>query len=114
MIPAHQWESFLHTFNREHQGWLVQLETYDFVTHETVVSAALPLNSIELDLEDEKNARINVVVQLDNKVIKHILFLPSRLALHSLAETGEKSLQVQTVNTETTLRFREAAPTPST
>jgi len=47
------------------------------------VSQELPLQSIELDLEDEKNPRINVTVQEDNKLLKHILFRPSRLVLIS-------------------------------
>ena len=35
------------------------------------------MESIALDLEDEKNPRINVIVHLDNKVVKHILYRPS-------------------------------------
>jgi hypothetical protein len=65
----------------------------------------MPLQSIELDLEDEKNPRINVSVKLDNKDLKHILFLPSRLILRNLSGRVE-SLQVDTVNTETRVYFR--------
>jgi hypothetical protein len=68
-IPRDEWGKFLQTFSRYHQGWLIQLETHDLVTAEKVVSQETPLQSIELDLKDEKNPRINVIVQLDNKVI---------------------------------------------
>ena len=105
-IPRGEWSSFLDTFSRRHHSWLVQLETYDLVTREKVVSLEMPLQSIELDLEDEKNPRINVTVQLDNKVIKHILFLPAQLVLQSSDNEGEQALHVETVNTETTVRFR--------
>src|SRR5262245_25877284 len=81
VIPRNEWGQFLATFTRLHEGWLTKLETNDLVTHESVVSPEMPLQSIELDLEDEKNPRINVTVKLDNKDLKHILFQPSRLVL---------------------------------
>ena len=111
-IPESEWGGFLETFSSRHHGWLVQLETYDFVTRERVVSREMPLQSIELDLEDVKNPRINVTIQFDNKVIKHILFLPSQLVLKSSDDDREQSLQVETVNTETTVRFRAPVPIP--
>ena len=110
-IPHEQWGKFLETFSRQHRGWLIRLETHDRVTGEDVVSQETPLESIELDLEDEKNPRINVIVQLDNKVIKHILFLPSRLVLRS-SQDGQE-LRIETLNTETTVHFRAPAPLPS-
>ena len=112
-VPPEKWSTFLETFSRRHHGWLVQLETCDLVTGEKVVSRITPLDSIELDLEDEKHPRINVIVHLDNKVLKHILFLPSRLAVESSNKGREQSLQVETVNTETTVRFRPPMPLPS-
>jgi hypothetical protein len=105
-IPRGKWGKFLDAFSRQHHGWFVQLETYDLVTGEDVVSQETPLRSIELDLEDEKNARINVIVQLDNKVIKHILFLPSRVVFESSENSHEQLLRIETVNTETTVHFR--------
>jgi len=108
-IPHEKWDEFLHTFSRQHRGWLVQVETYDRVTGENVVSQETLLESVALDLEDERNPRINVIVQLDNKVIKHILFLPSRLVLESSVSSQEQSLRIETVNTETTIHFRAPA-----
>jgi hypothetical protein len=111
-ISPDEWSSFLETFNRQHHGWLVRLETFDVVTREKVVSREMPLQLIELDLEDEKNPRVNVTVQEDNKTIKHILFRPSRLVLLSAHDEPEQLLQVETVNTETTVRFRAREPSP--
>jgi hypothetical protein len=71
------------------------------------------LHSIELDLEDEKNARINVIVQLENKVIKHILFLPSRVVFESSENSHEQLLRIETVNTETAIHFRAPVPPAS-
>jgi hypothetical protein len=73
----------------------------------------MALESIEFDLDDEKNPRINVIVHLDSKLIKQILFLSSQLVLRSSNSGREQSLQVETVNTETTVRFRAPAPLPS-
>ena len=109
-VSPDEWSSFLGTFNDRHHGWLVQLETYDVVTREKVVSREMPLQSIELDLEDEKNPRINVTVQDDNKVIKHILFRPSRLVVAPSDDGQEQLFQVETVNTETTIRLRAPIP----
>jgi hypothetical protein len=46
-----------------------------------------------------------VIVRLDNKILKHILFRPSRLILHESAG-GEESLEVETINTRTRIHFR--------
>ena len=59
----------------------------------------------ELDLEDEKNPRINVIVRSDNKVFKHILFLPSHLILHS-SHDGQESLEIETINTTTRVHLQ--------
>ena len=110
IVSPDEWSSFLSTFNDRHHGWLVELETYDVVTREKVVSREMPLQSIELDLEDEKNPLINVTVQGDNKVIKHILFRPSRLIVTPSNDGQEQLFQVETVNTETTIRLRAPIP----
>jgi hypothetical protein len=106
-ISPREWGRFLDTFSARYRGWQVQLETYDVVTRERVFSHEMPLESIELDLEDEENPRINLTVHDGNKLIKHILFRPSRLV--SVSSDQEQSLLVDTVNTETTVRFRAAA-----
>jgi hypothetical protein len=108
-IPKAEWSNFLRTFSKRHQGWLVQLETHDRVTGERVISPEMLLQSIELDLEDPNNSRINVSVQFDNKVVKHILFLPSELCENSLGNSRQVWLRVETVNTETTVRLRPAS-----
>lgn len=105
-VPSEEWTSFLRSFTARHHGWLVQLETHDMVTGEKVVTRELPLQSLELDLEDEKNPRINVTVEEDNKTIKHILFRPSRLVVISSGDGQKQLFQIVTVNTETTICFR--------
>ena len=104
-IPRHGWSEFPQSFSRRHYRRHVKLEIHDLKTGERVVSHETPLQSIELDLEDEKNPRINVTVELDNKVIKHILFQPSQLVLH---RSGE-ALRIHSVNTVTTVRLCEVA-----
>jgi hypothetical protein len=44
---------------------------------------------------------VSQVCLQDNKLLKHILFRPSRLVLISSIDGQEQSLQVETVNTET-------------
>jgi hypothetical protein len=106
VVPSEQWSGFLDDFSRQHLGWSACLETYDLETRENVFSPEAPLESIDLDLEDEKNPRINVIVHLDNKIVKHILYRPTHLVLQSAAGNDE-SLRIDTVNTETTVHFRK-------
>jgi hypothetical protein len=108
ILPA-EWASVLHSWSQRYKGSLVELETYDLVTSERVISGELPLEAIEFDLEDRKNPRINITVHEDNKLLKHILFRPSRLVLF-LAD-HEESLQVTTVNTDTTVHVRHVPNT---
>src|SRR6266566_6001972 len=108
-IPQTEWNEFLKGFTRRHEHWLVTIETNDVKTGETVASRFLPLQSIQLDLEDQKNPRINVTVRSDRKEIKHILFRPSDLILEVSEDGNDKAIQIVSVNTVTTVRFRVAA-----
>ena len=65
IVPPKMWLEFLKTFSERHAGWLVQIETHDVRTDETVASQISALHSIELDDEDAKNLRINVTVLYD-------------------------------------------------
>jgi hypothetical protein len=108
IIPGKNWADFLQAFSDRHAGWLVSLETRDLETGETVLSRFERLESIALDLEDEKNSRINVMVRDGNKEIKHILFRPSSLVLERNDEHNEAALRIRSVNTVTTVRLRVA------
>lgn len=107
VIPEKQWESFVEDFGRSHQGCVMALETTDLETGETAVSLNMRLQSMDFDLEDEKNPRINVTATVDNKTFKHVLFQPSHVALLS-SRSGE-TLDVETVNTRTQVHFRPGA-----
>ena len=109
VIPHAEWQEFLESFSRRHAGWLVSVETHDLQTAERVQYPFVRLQSIELDLEDRKNPRINVVVHDKQKQIKHILFRPSEV--QQLLDTKDEALRITSLNTVTTVRFRvPAAP----
>ena len=110
VIPAEEWKQFLDSFAQRHAGWFVRMEIHDRQTEEDVRSRFLPLHSIELDTEDPNNPRINVTCDCDLKLIKHVLFRPSRLVLCLLTEEMEESLCIRSLHTSTTLRFRAAVP----
>jgi hypothetical protein len=107
-IPPRMWQDFLQTFSEHHTGRPVQIETHDTETDEAVVSQVSALHSVELDLEDEKNPRINVIVLYDTKEIKHILFRPSQLVLHISEQDGNDSIRIRSLNTDTTIQMRGA------
>ena len=106
IVPLDRWAGFLDDFSRQHRGWSTRLETYDLDTRENVLSPEAPIESIALDLEDEKNPRINVIVHLDNKVVKHILYRPSHVVLQA-GDGRNESLRIKTVNTDTTVHVRK-------
>lgn len=105
-IRRDEWDAVLENLGNRYQDGRVRIETHDRVTGENVVSHEMTLESVELDLEDEKHPRVNVVVRSGNKTIKHILYLPSRLALRYSNDGRTTSLDVDTVNTKTTVHFR--------
>ena len=108
-IPQTEWSDFLKAYSRRHEHWLVTIETNDLKTGETIASRFMPLQSVQLDLEDQKNPRINVTVRSDEKEIKHILFRPSELILDVSDDGNDKAIRVVSMNTVTTVRFRVAA-----
>jgi hypothetical protein len=107
-IPRKEWQDFLQRFSEQHSGRLIELEIHDRKTEESVTSPVVSLRSIELDLEDERNPRINVVVFDENKEIKHILFRPSQVRLRISEKNGEDALDIESVNTQSTVRLRGA------
>jgi hypothetical protein len=107
-IPLQEWKEFLEACSNRHRGWLVRMEIHDRETGENVDSQYLPLESIEFDTEDENNPRINVTVNDEHKLIKHVLFRPSRLTLHLSPDGADESLSIQSLNTTTNIRFRAA------
>jgi hypothetical protein len=104
VIPKSLWQSFVEEFGRSHRGCLMALVTTDLETGETATSLDMCLQTIDFDLEDEKNPRINVTATLDNKTFTHVLFLPSQVVLH--ASNGEEWLEIETLNTRTEIRIR--------
>jgi hypothetical protein len=105
-IPHAEWEGFLEFFSTTHRRATVWLETYDKETDETVLSRSRALLGVELDLEEERHPRINITLQSDNKVFKHILYLPSRLVVYGTSDGVTVGLRVESVNTSTTLWLR--------
>ena len=107
-IPPRVWKEFFDTFSERHAGWLVQVETHDSQTGETAASQIASLHSIELDLVDEKNPRVDLTVLCESKELKQILFKPSQVTLYISEQDGEDSLRISSLNTETTIRIRGA------
>jgi len=103
VIPRSEWKEFLKSFTRMHAGQPVRLETFDLQTEENVSSHEAQLQLMELDLEDEKNPRINITVTLNGKTIKHVLFLPSKMILLLTGIRSQDALQIETMHTVTTV-----------
>jgi|SRR5215813_1739988 len=107
-IPGKVWKEFFDTFSDRHAGWLVQVETHNLQRDETSASEIASLLSIKLDLEDEKNPRLDLTVLHESKELKHILFKPSQVTLHISEQDGEDSLRISSLNTDTTIQIHGA------
>ena len=112
VIPRSDWKEFLKSFTRLHAGQPVRLETYDLQTEEDVSSHEAQLQLIELDLEDEKNPRINITVMLNAKTIKHVLFQPSKMVLLLTGVRSQDALQIETMHTVTTAHISPEGASP--
>jgi len=110
VIPRSEWREFLKSFSRLHAGKPVRLETYDLQTEEDVSTHEAQLQAMELDLEDEKNPRINITVMLNGKTIKHVLFLPSKMILLLTGVRSRDALQIATMHTVTTAHISPKEP----
>jgi Family of unknown function (DUF5335) len=108
VVPHNKWREFLEAFTKRHDGWLITIETHDVETGEIVTSRPVRLKSVELDLEDKNNERINVTVRDDQREIKHILFRPSDVILQVSADGSDEGLRIISINTVTTVRCRVA------
>jgi len=111
-IPREHWEKFLGEFSRERQGWKTRLQTHDLQTGEIVMSPDGRLERVEFDVEDASTPRINVIVQIDNKTIKHIFVMPSELTLFPPVPGTEETLYFRSTNTITTVHVRAAGARP--
>src|SRR2546428_4298305 len=100
-IPREQWNEFLDSFSERHAGWFASLETHDVQTGETVSTRYMPFEQIASDTEDTRNPRINVTVDSDNKVIKHVFFRPTCLTLQLTKDRSDESLHIDSLNTST-------------
>jgi hypothetical protein len=105
-IPRRDWKGLLERFSETNSGLQVELETHDRETEEHITSPPSALHSLTLDLEDAKNPRINVTVLSGNKEIRHILFRPSQVVLHTSKENGDEALTIESVNIVTTVHLR--------
>jgi len=107
-VPQSEWREFLEAFTQRHRGWLVRMEIHDRETGEDVGSRYMHLSSVELDTEDSVNPRINITVNNEHKLFKHVLFRPSRLTLQLSPNGADESLNIESLHTSTTIRFRAA------
>jgi hypothetical protein len=105
VVPVSEWGAFLSEFDKAHKAWLTEIQTRDHETQETVSIPGTFLDSIELDLEDERHPRINLSVRDGNKIFKHILYEPSHLVWHTSSGGMLEILEIETVNTTTIVRF---------
>ena len=110
-IPREDWVTFLDSFSRQHERWLVNVEivTDGLGAHREIREKSLI--GVSADLKSRGTDTISIITgDRSDDHVTHIINGPTRVALEETEEGARKGLRVDAENGETTLlRFRSPA-----
>lgn len=111
-IPRGEWNKFLNTFSRQHEGWLATLEVFAVDIGAQAQARNLPLEGITATTtnDDSQSIAINLGKTPEDHVT-HTITRPTRLWLEQTSEGANAALEFESANeVKTLLRFRSALP----
>jgi hypothetical protein len=107
-IPRADWVTFLDSFSRQHERWLVNVEvvTDGLGAHREIRDKSLI--GVSADLKGRGTDTISIITgDRSDDHVNHIINRPTRVALEQTEEGAHKGLRIEAENGETTLlRFR--------
>jgi hypothetical protein len=110
-IPREDWVTFLDSFSRQHERWLVNVEvvTDGLGAHREIREKSLI--GVSADLKSRGTDTISIITgDRSDDHVNHIVNRPTRVALEETEEGAHKGLRIDAENGETTLlRFRSPA-----
>lgn len=110
-IPREDWVTFLDSFSRQHERWLVNVEvvTDGLGAHREIREKSLV--GVSADLKGRGMGTISIITgDRSDDHVNHIINRPVRVALEETEEGAHKGLRIDAENGETTLlRFRSPA-----
>lgn len=109
-IPRGEWLSFLDSFSRQHQGWLVTLQVPEGQGRSGVEAENLKLEGITPE-HSEGHDRISIALgQAPDDHLTHFVADPKRLLFLETSSGGHLGLQIEAADGSRTLvRFRGPA-----
>jgi len=110
-IPREDWVTFLDSFSRQHERWLVNVEvvTDGLGAHREIREKRLV--GVSADLKRRGMDTISIIAgDKSDDHVNHIINRPTRLALEETEEGAHKGLRIESEDGQTTLlRFRSPA-----
>jgi Family of unknown function (DUF5335) len=111
-IQRDEWKTFLDTFSRQHEGWLVTLEVLAADIGAQQEASDLPLEGITATSTDDETSSIAINLgKTPEDHVTHTITEPSRLWLQQTSEGANAALEIESADeVKTLLRFRSALP----
>jgi hypothetical protein len=110
-IPRDEWVTFLDSFSRQHERWLINVEvvTNGLGAHREIREKGLI--GVSADLKGHGKDTISIIVgDTSEDHVNHIINNPTRVALEATEEGAHKGLRIEAADGETTLlQFRSPA-----
>jgi hypothetical protein len=114
-IPREKWVTFLDSFSRQHERWLVNMEvvTDGLGVHREVREK--PLIGVSADLKTRGRNTISIIAgDRSDDHVNHIINGPTRVALEETEEGAHKGLRIEAADGETTLLLFRSPASPET
>ncbi|HEX9278638.1 MAG TPA: DUF5335 family protein [Casimicrobiaceae bacterium] len=113
-IPREQWVTFLDSFSRQHEGWLVNVEvvTDGLGAHREVREKRLI--GVSADLKNGSNAISIIAGDRSDDHVNHIINGATRIALEETEEGAHKGLRIEAADGGTTLLLFRSPASPET
>jgi uncharacterized protein DUF5335 len=110
-VPRSEWESFLESFGRAHEGWLSSLEVARPGETAAVVAFEMPLVDVKLE---RSSAHADDVIAIglrapDGARVTHVMRKPIAVALDVAASGADAGMHIRSAADTMRLRFRVAA-----
>lgn len=111
-IQRDEWKTFLDTFSRQHEGWLVTLEVMADDIGAQEEASDLPLEGISATSPDDETPSIAINLgKTSEDHVTHTITEPTRLWLEQTSEGANAALEIESADeVKTLLRFRSALP----
>lgn len=109
-IPTTEWSSFLDSFSRQHEGWLVNLEVFGPELGDQIAEKGLALEGITGEWAGSQGDKIMIMAGgKPDDHFTHSISRPTEVSLEQTDEGADVALAIKAADgTTALLRFRSA------